>query len=161
MTETTRQRLRPVLIASLALNMLLVGLLAALLLAGPDSGLLRLRHPPMGPLGAALNPHHLRQVLPDSALPVLNAALAAHDPGIRGQVHALMETRRELAKAIAAEPFDPDRVQEALDHLLTEEQAVAKGAQDMIVDLLERLGPKDRAIIAGLVQPPPRPGGDK
>lgn len=157
MPENTRKSLRPVLVVSLALNMLLIGLLAALFLAGPDSGLPSLRHPPAGPLGAALNPHRLRQVLPESARPVLDATLAEHEPGIRAHVDALMAARRETAEVIAAEPFDRERLQTVLARLLVLEDAVSASAQAMIVDLLGRLSPADRATVAGLAQPPAPP----
>ena len=125
------------LVASLGVNLVVLGLVAGVILRGPPE------RPMAGP---AL--WHYARALPDPYRRDLGRELRASRPDWAPGRDALRGQRAELAAALTAEPYDPARVAE----LLRQELALATELGDrgiaMLLGQIGRMSPEDRAAFA-------------
>lgn len=150
-SSTSPSRLQHwLLVASLVLNVLLIGGIAAGLVARHGAPFFD-GHDRRRMMGLP-SPHKIRDVLPDSAEPAIDAAFSGHRQEMRTSIDALIEARRQVAAVMRAEPFDRAALEDALAKLRDREAAVARGAQAAIGDLAAGLDDESRARLAELIQ---------
>lgn len=148
---------RLALVVSLAVNLLLVGVIAG--------GALRIARAP-APQGPALEMRALWQALPDEARAALRAELrrerqpgAAADGGgpRRDRALAGAEAGRVLVPLLRADPFDAEGFAEALEGLRGSRAEQAARAQAALVAQIAALPAAERAAIAERMEAaPPR-----
>jgi len=144
--EPRRRWLRWALIGSLALNLLLVGLIAGAILRGPPDrisggpGLWRYAH-----------------ALPDPYRRDLIRSVRRSRDAWSGPRTELRGKREELAAALRADPFEID----AVAAIFAEEQrlagALAERGSALIVDQIARMSPDERARYAEAITRHRRP----
>ena len=127
--------LKWLLIASLGLNLALVGVIAGAVLKGPHG-------PP------AIGLWNYGRALPEPYRHDLGAALRASRHDWIGPREALRGQRAALADALVADPYDPAAVAEVLgrEPRLSDELA-ARGSR-LLLEQIQRMGPEDRAAYA-------------
>jgi uncharacterized membrane protein len=101
------------------------------------------------------SPRELRAVLSPGDREVLDDVFKAHRGEFRPMIDTLMESRRQAAAALQAEPFDPQALSAAFDAVDMRDQTVTKQAQAVMVELAGKLGPDGRKAIAGLLHTRP------
>jgi uncharacterized membrane protein len=141
--------MRLLVVASLALNVFLIGAVAA------DAVMHRgwfgmFGHGRPGIMGLP-SPHELRAVLPENDEAILEQALQSHRAQFHEHLDALFAARAEVAAAVKAEPFDRAKLEAAFAALRERDAAIAAGAQDMLVDFISKLDAAGRARVAGLL----------
>lgn len=144
----TRRRL---LIASILLNVFLIGAIGAGIAARHGPHLFdgdRVRPPRPFELPS---PRKIRAALPEESRAVAEAMFAAHRDEMRGKIRAMFEARRQVAAAMRAEPFDRAALDEAFLALRAHEADVAGTAQGIIADLTAELDVESRTRIAELL----------
>ncbi len=147
----------PLLILSLALNLFLGGLLIGGWIAGRPPGGDSMIDGPMsdGPIqglagdrpGSAQSTpglHRLIGALSPEARPEARRVFQEHRRELRTGIIALAESRRRVAAALSAEPFDPASLAAAFEELRHRTGAVQAGIHDGLVELSVRLNPEDR-----------------
>jgi uncharacterized membrane protein len=125
------------LVASLGLNLAVLGVIGGAILKGP----------PPGPMpGIAL--WHYAHALPDPYRRDLGRALRESRRDWIGPREALRNQRPALAAALTAEPFDPAAVEAVLaqETRLTDELA-ARGTR-LLLAQIQRMTPEERAAYA-------------
>ena len=137
------------LIASLCLNLALIGVIGGALLKGPPGP-----PPPPGLWGygrALPEPyrHDLAQALRDS-----RREWSGPRETLRGQ-------RAALAEALTAEPYDPVAVAEVVTREPRLLDTLAQRGSQLLLDQIDRMTPADRASFAEAMRKAPRgPRGD-
>ncbi len=131
-----------VLIVSLAVNLLLIGFLL---------GQSRNDGPRLDP--TQMFPRWAR-TLPEERRESLRPVLREHFRNIRPQLRDMRRHQRSLYEAIAAEPFDPETVREALEQMHQANSTLQTSTYDSFVDFLSRLTQEERRQFA--TAPPPR-----
>ncbi|HYE00803.1 MAG TPA: periplasmic heavy metal sensor [Alphaproteobacteria bacterium] len=144
------RRLRLLLIASLALNLALGGLLAG----GA------IRQWAWGGHGGEAPMRGLMRVLPAESHEAARAALAAGRPEMEARLAALRDARRELVAALAREPYDRAAVEAAFAALRARTAEVQAQAHGTVAGLAAGLGPEQRRRLGQAVAGPAgRPAG--
>ena len=143
--------LGPVLLASLALNLFVVGLISAPLIFGHRFHV-RQDEPDM-----------FTEYLPPSPDRLMRRGLAALDPRdrvamrkmimdafplIRPHIKDMKEAKRELADAIAAEPYDEPRIKAAFDRMDEAMVSTAKAARENMLKGLATMPAEQRKRMA-------------
>ena len=131
---------RLALLMSLALNLMLAGMLAWQ--HGPWRGERGARHAPALP--HLFDVRALRRVIPEERQHVLQPVFEKHRPEMRSRLHALFAARGDVRRAIAAEPFDPVALQSAFARLREADRATAEQAQAMMAEVLAVATPEER-----------------
>ncbi|HHS89419.1 MAG TPA: periplasmic heavy metal sensor [Rhodobacteraceae bacterium] len=152
--------MKVLLFSSLAVNLLIVGAVAGLLL----------RNDP----GSSGKPTAARDIsLRDMGYGVFGRALSKEDQkklnrAIRRQARPLAENRRELRRqtqllveALRAEPFDPERVREIADQMQTQVLERQRIAQDLLLAHIENMTPREREAYARRLERKLRPKDDR
>lgn len=131
------------LIASLGLNLALLGLIGGALLHGPPG--------PPPPPGL----WQYGKALPEPYRKDLGEALRQSHGDWKGPRNALRGQRAALADALVAQPYDPGAVGAVLarEPRLSDELAV-RGAR-MLLDQIARMSPEDRAAYAEALRQKP------
>ena len=144
------------LMASVLVNLLLVGLIAGYLIGRPDRG--------GGPAGPPPGPMHseyelargIVEAIPESGrretIGAFRDVILDHGPSIRER----MAAREALRAAIASEPFDEARVREAFDNMREVDQALQAAFQGEIVERLSALTPQELQEISDAMARPAR-----
>jgi uncharacterized membrane protein len=148
----TGRKRRRLLIASILLNVFLIGAIGAGAIArhGPhffDGG----RERPPRPFEMP-SPRKIRAALPEEARPIADALFAAHREEMATKIGMLIEARRAVATAIRAEPFDRAALDAALATLRSLEVEMAGTVQAIIADLAEDLDAESRDRLAKLLE---------
>jgi uncharacterized membrane protein len=124
------------LVASLALNLALVGLIGgALLKGGPEPA-------------PGITLWHYARALPDPYRRDLGQALRASRRDWIGPREALRGQRTALASALTAEPFQPSEVVEVLRHERQLTGELAERGTELLLAQIGRMSPEDRAAYA-------------
>ena len=125
MTETWSRRLRILLVASLAVNLFFIAVVAAWAVAGPGylRGMMGFGHGPRM-MGMPF-PRQIRDVLNEPGQQILDSMLEARRDAFHANLDAMFEARAALAEAIAAKPFDRGKVEAAMAALRDREAVVA------------------------------------
>ncbi len=147
-TRPPRRWLRWLLVASLGLNLLLLGLAAGAVLRGP---------PDRFGAGPALG--YYAHALPDPYRRDLGRELRASRGDWAPTRDALRDQRLAFAAALTADPYDQDRV----EALLAEEQTFASSlgarARNLLAAQIARMDPEARAAFAERLRERPRHPG--
>lgn len=151
-TPTNGRPRRRLLIASILLNVFLIGAIGAGVIArhGPhlfDGG----RERPPRPFEMP-SPRKIRAVLPEASRPIADAMFAAHRAEVEAKIGALVEARLAVAAAIRAEPFDRAALDAALAALRSLEIEMAGTVQGIIADLAAELDADSRERLAKLLE---------
>ena len=144
-------RTRLLLIASLALNLFLAGLIGTALVLdrGPAA-----RDPAPAPTAERAGPRGPRGMwaaadrLPPEKAEALRQVLRQAAEEGRPRVARLRQARRDAVAAMVREPYDPAAVREALARARTEELAARGGFDEAVTAYAARLEPQERAVIA-------------
>ncbi|HRQ63932.1 MAG TPA: periplasmic heavy metal sensor [Xanthomonadaceae bacterium] len=142
MTNTLKRPIRVLLIVSLALNMLLGTALATALLMQYRSGAHETRHMDLP------SPRALARHLHEHERTRLRAILSEHRPAFRTAGGEVMEARRRVRDALAAEPFEADALASALADLRRGQGRLSTEAQAAIVELAEGMDADGRRRLA-------------
>ena len=153
MTETWSQRLRILLVASLAVNLFFIAVVAVWTVAGPGylRGMMGFGHGPRM-MGMPF-PRQIRDVLNEPGQQILDSMLEARRDAFHANLDAMFEARATLAEAVATEPFDRGKVEAAMAALRDREAVLHAGAQNMILELASRLDAEQRGKLADLLKP--------
>ena len=122
-----------ILIASLAVNLFLVGFLVSGVVA----------RQPVGGFGIGV----LREaaaVLPEGAQADLRTAFEAEREEIRLRMEGVVDARWAVRDAFLEDPYDPARVRQALSRLRQETGAVQEVLQDTLAEAAADLTPRQR-----------------
>ncbi len=151
---TTRSWAKWLLVASLALNLLVVGAVG--------SRIWHARHgnwQPPGGAGGAANVIGFAAHLPAERRRVVMGAIAAQRETLRPLRAEIRVARQGVREAMAAEPFDAKRLGEAHARLLEAELTLRKASQQVVVDIAVLLTPDERRLFAAhMAQEGPRGG---
>lgn len=128
------------LVASLALNLLIVGALAAAALRH------RFSPPPHARIQATVL--DFTRTLPDERRRALFEATNAERVSIRPFRAEIRRARAESRAALQADPFDAERFKIAQDHLLAAETRARTAAQALIHAIVLKMSPQERAALA-------------
>lgn len=141
-TSDTPRRWPLWLIVSLMANMILVGLLAGFLMqAGPKGK-------PDGPPRDRISWGDRDDPNREAVRQVFKQAFKAS-----GQERmARVETRRQLAEAVIAEPYDADAVREAFSNLRSADDAVNEATHDAMADLFATMTVEERQHMAEILR---------
>ncbi len=140
-----------VLLASLAVNCLLVGVMFGARVAGPA---LRDQPPVAAPLGGGAFGQHVGQ-LPEPERRRFMMAMRPYRPGIRAARMALVEARRHLAATIAQPDFNAAAVTAAFADVRAHASALQEHVQEATAAALAAVSPESRRELAGTLNVPP------
>ena len=135
------QRLRLLLIASLALNLLVLGVVVGSFLnedrrKGPDRSIRQLG---VGPFERALTADDLAALGPD---------LRARRPGLRASSRNLRGSLVEATEALRSVPFDPARFEAALQQHVSAVAGIQKQGFEILSMHVARMSDAERAAFA-------------
>jgi uncharacterized membrane protein len=136
--------LKYALIASLALNLLIVGAVAGTMFYG-------FKHPaPRFGQGARedFGLYGLTHRLPEDRRKELRKQLRQDRKDFRPLVDEIATARREAADKLAAEPFDKAALEAAIANVASKEQALRQAAVNVFLGHAERLTPDERKTLA-------------
>lgn len=137
------RRLKYALIASLALNLLVVGAVGGVMYGFG-------KHPPrfghgrgedFGLLG-------LTRILPDDRKKELRKQLRQDREQLRPLMDEIGAARRAAADKLAAEPFDKPALEAAISDVAEKERALRQAAVGVFLSHAERLSPDERRMLA-------------
>ncbi len=140
-----RNRFRLLLIVSLAANLFLGGVFAGGFIEAwrqdpePSHG----RPPPF-----RLHMGGMLERLPEDARGQAHDVMERHRGRMRGSVGEMRQARREVAAALAAEPFEPNRLETALAELRRRGGAAQAAMHGAMAELAGDLGPEARRALA-------------
>lgn len=129
------------LLASLAVNLFLVGLVGGQFFAEPEETRPRTR-------GYSLNPRVAMEALPENRHEAIRAYWEEARKGMREQWRGLGALRREIDAAVRATPFDPEALRAAQAREAAARAALRSRYNDRIADFLATLTDEERAAMA-------------
>ncbi len=129
------------LVASLALNIAVIGLIGGLALRGP----LGEARPGFAPGDGLIRMH---QALPDNKRRELGRAFFHRRDEMRGTRAEMEQLRQELQTLLVSEPFDMDAVRENLATQSDLLGAVGREALELLTGTIAGLTPEERRIFA-------------
>ncbi|WP_321490338.1 periplasmic heavy metal sensor [uncultured Hyphomonas sp.] len=145
-TSDTPRRWPFWLIVSLMANMILVGLLAGFLVQA-------------GPKGKPDGPPRERITWGDRDDPNRDAIRQVFKEAFKASGEermARVESRRQLAEAVLADPYNPDAVREAFSNLRSADDAVNEATHEAMVDLFASMTMEQRQHMAEILRRGPR-----
>jgi len=157
MSDTTPKSprwMRLLLIASLAVNLLVVGLFVGASFKDDD------KRPQRGP-GFAGDLRGIAAAMPDEARRSLRGLLERRPGKFSERRRNMGETRRAFIEGLEQEPFDISVIENAFD---TQRQNVSDAAQDgyaLILEAIEGMSAAERAEFAENLRKPPRQRKDR
>lgn len=139
--------IRYILLASLALNLALgVGLAWLAARPGHPPAEARAREPrPM------FHPDALRRALPEGRRELIDGVLASHREAMHARIGRMAQAREGVREAMAAEPFERERLDAAFAQLRDAESRTAQEAHALLADLATRATPEERERLSGLL----------
>lgn len=129
------------LVASLGLNLAILGLAAGAILRGPPER-----------MAAGPGLWHYARALPDPYRHDLGQALRTSRRDWAPSRDALRGQREALAVALTAEPYDPTRVAGLIQEELQLAADLGDRGAGMLLAQIERMSPADRAVFAERLQ---------
>jgi len=139
------------LIASIAINGLLIGLVAGMWISGGNSAADQRRGPP----GDRLTQGVIERAAPDERR-IVGRALGAAWRGAEAERKAEREAREAVMAAVSAEPYDEAAVEAAFDAWRAADSEVKQSIQAALSDVLANVSPESRRAIAARLA-----GGDR
>lgn len=134
----TPGKVKALLVVSLALNLLVAGLVAGAWLRDGRPGT-RDRDPGFGPFGEALSPEDRRE---------LRRAFMARMPEMRENRAALKADLQDVVAALRADPFDPAALSAAMDAALARMAGRIEVGQELLVQRITAMDAAERAAFA-------------
>jgi uncharacterized membrane protein len=131
------RRLRIALMASLAVNVLIVGSVAGALLFGPHHGWKGPGHP-----GFALS--SFTQTLPAERSEALRTYIESEEATLAALRKAKFDARAAARALLAVEPFDETEFKAALERAVEADLAEKKARSALLADTAARLTPDER-----------------
>jgi len=151
---------RTLLIASLAANVFLAGVLVGNSQRGPGKGAFG-----PGPMGMPplVSPMDFRRIVSDPEVgDKLKSTLDELRPQMRSAMRGSFEARRAILDAIKSEPFDPEGLSAAFEGSRQADDAVRLIAQESIQSFIASLTPEERSQISTELETMPmRPMGPR
>jgi Spy/CpxP family protein refolding chaperone len=144
--------LQGLLVASLALNLLVVSAVATRVWRGP--GLDRMP----GISYVQLLPRKFLRGLPDEKRDAARAILKRYMQEQRGNRDLSRETSRKLAEAISIEPYDPQKVKAVFADFAAQSGQIAARGGDATMEILALLTPEERKALADDIRSRSHPG---
>lgn len=141
--KPVRRWLGPALLASLALNLFLVALIAVPLIKGPPD---RYGPPPKG-YGASML-HGALKELPEEDRLVIRRAMREQFRQIVPHIRETQEAREKLIDAIATEPYDEAAVRAAFDDISKATMMMSDLGRDAMLNGFAKLTPEQRQRVA-------------
>lgn len=124
-----------VLLVSMALNLFFVGLIGAAIASGP------LGRPP-APF------RHMMKAAGAEARPVIEKAMARHEPELKAAAKALRAAEQDVRAAMVAETVDVAQLRRALDERYAARRRLSKIMEDAYVEALPVLSLETRTEMA-------------
>ncbi len=138
----TRPRRRILLIVSLCLNLFLIGVIAAgLYVARQRDGL------GGGFANSPFNPRNLAAMLPPDGKDKVEAVVRENRRQFMPLVRDSRQTRLDAFRVLQQEPLDRTKAQAALDEVRRADARLAEDGQRVVLDILQKLTPQERAIV--------------
>lgn len=128
------------LVASLALNLGIVGLVVGYALRGPL--------PPVAWAPPADGMRAIHRALPDSEQRALRREILARRDDIRARREALAVARRDFLAAVRAEPFSAETMRDALERQATLWDDFGRETREALVRRIDAMPPDARAAFA-------------
>lgn len=152
MAGTLARPLQLLLVVSLALNLFVLGAVAAdtVIGGGRVADMLWLSQQRPRFFGMP-SPREIRDLLAESRRPLLDGIYELHRPQFRERLQGMFEARQAVAEAIAAEPFDRQRLEAAFATLRERSGAMAMAAQDTMIELASQLNAAERVRLAEML----------
>ncbi|MFA7638111.1 MAG: periplasmic heavy metal sensor [Parvibaculum sp.] len=138
-----RRWLGPAFLASLALNLFLVALIAVPVIKGPPD---RYGPPPKG-YGPAVM-HGALKELPEEDRLVIRRAMRERFRDVAPHIRETREAHDKLINAIAAEPYDEAAVRAAFDDISEATLAMSVLGREAMLDGFAKLTPEQRQRVA-------------
>lgn len=137
------RRLKYALIASLALNLLIVGAVAGTMYGFK-------KHPPRFGQGARedFGLYGLTHKLPEDRRKELRKQLRQDRVTFRPLIDEIGAARREAAEKLAADPFDKAALEAAIANVADKERALRQAAVGVFVGHAEKLTPEERRTLS-------------
>jgi len=140
-----RRWLGPAFLASLAVNIFLLGLISVpLFFRPPHDG--EFGMPPRG-VGPGMFHQSFRN-LPEADRRAIRTTMLGHFPEIRPHLLAMREAKGELADAVAADPYDEAAVRAAFDKMDMAMKNMGEVGRDAMMAGFEQLSPEQRKRVA-------------
>jgi uncharacterized membrane protein len=130
--NTGERRTLIALVVSVGINLFLVGFIVARGFGQP-------RPPPRGP-----GPFHAREMFDVGRSPEMRERFRQQKDELRPKHRALREARKELERALLAEPYDRARVEASLADLRRGTTALQEGMHEALLDIASDLEPERR-----------------
>lgn len=140
--DNGNRRLKYALIASLALNLLIVGAVAGTMYG------FRKHHPRFAERGEDFGMMGLTRVLPDERRKEMRKLLRADRASLRPLMEEVRNARREAAGKLGAEPFDRAALEAAITNVAEKERTVRSAAVTAFLGHAEKLTAEERAKLA-------------
>lgn len=131
--------MRVLLVVSLALNLLIAGVVVGAIASGRAGGPPRVVDLNLGPLTRALDPEDRRAI---------GHALRSREDIRPPRPVERLANARALGQALRAEPFDRDMVARLLDSQRSRAADVFLAGQEALLDRLEQMTPEERRAFA-------------
>ena len=140
-----RRWLGPAFLASLAVNIFLLGLISVPLFFRPPPGA-GFGMPPGG-AGPGMF-HQSFKDLPEADRKAIRTTMLGYFPEIRPHLLAMREAKSELADAVAADPYDEAAVRAAFDKMDRAMKQMGEVGRDAMMAGFEKLSPEQRKRVA-------------
>jgi len=140
--KSHRPWLGPALLASVALNLFLLALIAVPFVIGPPDGAGRGHH-----LGMPGMYHSLKE-LPREDRQAIRDTMRGHFPAIRPHLRDMGAARAVLAEALAADPYDETAARAAFDSMDAAMREMTAIGRDAMLAGFAKLTPEQRQRVA-------------
>jgi len=140
-----RRWLGPAFLASLMVNIFLVGLISVPLFfrAGPDGDF----GPPPRGAGPGIF-HQSLKYLPEEDRRAIRKVMLGHFPQIRPHLVEIREAKMELAAAVAVDPYDENAVRAAFEKIELAMKEMGEVGRDAMMTGFAKLTPEQRQRVA-------------
>ena len=140
--DNGKRRLKYALIASLALNLLIIGAVAGTMYG------FRKHHPRFAERGEDFGMMGLTRVLPEERRKEMRKLLRADRANLRPLMEEIRAARRDAADKLGAEPFDRAALEAAIANVAEKERAVRSAAVATFLGHAEKLTAEERTKLA-------------
>jgi uncharacterized membrane protein len=144
MADTTqaKPRRRILLIVSLCLNLFLIGVVAAGLVAARQREAMG-----AGPGNSPFHPRNLAAMLPPAGKDKVEQITRENRSKFMPVLREVRQSRLEAFRVLQQEPLDKAKFVAALDDVRRADAKLADEGQRVVVEILEKLTPEERAIV--------------
>jgi uncharacterized membrane protein len=144
-TPKSSRRRSVALVISLAVNVLLIAVIAVTLMRAVNGGFIR--QP-----GGVLAPASVMRELPEDRRQAIRAVQVKHQDAMRSARREARRARLAVFRVFAAPDFDPAAFDRALAHVHDADAALEMEAIAMVKDVVTTLTPQERSAVAAKVR---------